>query len=168
LDPFKLQFIGFDPASSAFLSCVYSFHSTNATSFHTNFYFGPNQHGFGVGFQGEVNFLSALVFRRDPELAKLCRKELRKNLQELCLPTSRIPEQRLAQCLLEMFRLHKEHAARLGFDKGRIGEPYVIYKITKDRITQIRPARSKGTNRAKATAAISGQGESDQSSLPSP
>ncbi len=41
------------------------------------------------------------------------------------------------ECPLEMFRVHQAHAARLHFDPGQIGEPYVIYRISKEKILQL-------------------------------
>jgi hypothetical protein len=46
-------------------------------------------------------------------------------------------EEDIVQFMLEMFRLHKKYAATFSSDKGLIDEPYVVYKITKEKIAKI-------------------------------
>src|SRR5262249_41538711 len=41
--------------------------------------------------------------------------------------------------ILEMFRLHKENSARLGYDKGQIGPPYRIFKMTTEKLVELTP-----------------------------
>lgn len=132
-----LSFAGYDPSSKAFFGRTYSLHGTNEVSGGTDFNIGPNVIGASVGFQGESHFLSALVYGHDEKLTALCPKKYRKDINALLSPAATISEQRLVDCLLEMLRLHQRHAARLGYDKGFVGEPYVIYKVTADKITQI-------------------------------
>jgi hypothetical protein len=132
-----LSFAGYDPSSKAFFSQTYYFQGTNEVSGQTNFSIGANMIGASVGFQGEYHFLSALVYGHDKKLTQLCPKQYRRDIGELLSPPSAISEQRLVDCLLELFRLHKQHASRLGYDKGAIGEPYVVYKVTAQKVTQI-------------------------------
>ncbi len=132
-----LSFAGYDPSSKAFFSQTYYFQGTNDVSAQTDFNIGPNVTGASVSFQGEFHFLSALVYGHDKKLTDLCPRKYRRDIGELLAPQTPIPEQRLVDCLLEMFRLHKQHASRLGYDKGAIGEPYRVYRVTKEKITQI-------------------------------
>jgi hypothetical protein len=132
-----LSFAGYDPSTKAFFHQTYYFQGTNEVSGKTVFNFGPNLNGASVGFQGEYHFLAALVYGHDKKLAELCSEKYRRDIGELLAPQTAIPEQRLLDCFLEMFRLHKQHASQLGYDKGAIGEPYVVYKVTTQEITQI-------------------------------
>ena len=50
---------------------------------------------------------------------------------------SPIADERLTDCMVETFRVHKKHASRFQFDPGRIGEPYVVYKITKEKLERL-------------------------------
>jgi len=44
---------------------------------------------------------------------------------------SKCSDERIASCILEMFRLHTTYSAQLGYDQGFVGPPYLIYKITR-------------------------------------
>ena len=132
-----LSFAGYDPASKVFFGRTYCLQGTNEVSGRTDFNIGLNVVGASVGFQGESHFLSALVYGHDKKLTALCPKKYQMEISELLNPAATISEERLVDCLLEMLRLHQRHAARLGYDKGFIGEPYVVYKVTAEKITQI-------------------------------
>ena len=49
----------------------------------------------------------------------------------------RLSDERVIECLLEMFRVHQKHACRLHFDQGCIGEPYVISNIMAEAVKRL-------------------------------
>jgi hypothetical protein len=104
---------------------------------------GPNDKAPDLAFQEEQNFLPALITPlitptgSQDSLAPLRSSDFSVTIVGLFAGIP-MPQERMVSCLLEMFRLHKLYAATFTNDKGWIGEPYVIYKITKTGVEQIR------------------------------
>jgi hypothetical protein len=84
---------------------------------------------------GETRFMHALLHEK--QLHDLGSSNLWNVIQEVSNPDGYISQEQTVNCLLEMFQLHKANAARLQPDEGRIGEPYIIYKITTNGTVQL-------------------------------
>jgi hypothetical protein len=138
LGSLQLQLVGYDPTGEVFFSRTYTYQGTNDTIVTTNFEYRCGTVRGHLHTEGETTFFSGLVLGMDRKLRNLCPKEFRKDIQQLPSATPAISDQRVAECLWEMFRLHKLHAFRLGYARGCIGEPYLVFKITTNAITQIR------------------------------
>jgi hypothetical protein len=131
----RISFLGYDSALKKFFGCSYRFSETNRTVLETVFDSNPTNNAGGLSFVGDTGFARALL-SADPKLTPLASDEFRDTVKDL-YGGAPVTDGRILKCLLELFQLQKQNAARLGFDQGRIGEPCTIYKITREEIEQM-------------------------------
>jgi len=96
--------------------------------------FDPNP----ICLQGEPAFLQALLSGEKPELLPLVSPGFTETATAITSDQS-ISDARITGFILEMFRLHKRYSAQFGYDKGLIGPPYRVFKITKDNVVELSP-----------------------------
>jgi hypothetical protein len=122
----RICFWGYDGSTHEFFGSSCYFNGTNDIILEAAFdsASSPNY----IGLQGEDAFLPSVI--RGPEkFAELHSNEFSKTIKDIYRGTP-VSEASMMNCILEMFHLHKTYAAQMSSDKGWIGEPYVIYKIT--------------------------------------
>jgi hypothetical protein len=132
----RLVFWSYDDSRKIFFGSSYLFKGTNHTVLETVFERGTNSVGGPLSFQGEDSFLPGFIRSEDKQMAALRSEEFTKTITAI-LAESPLAEDRVVNCMLEMFRLHKAYAPLFSSEKGWIGEPYVIYKITKEKTVQL-------------------------------
>lgn len=152
-EPTRLQFFGFDPEKRCFFVKSSLLDGTNSARIEAVKEFrGMNNPEF-ISLQGEARFLLALLGGAKPDLLKLISDDFAETLTELD-STNSVSDARTTNLLLEMFKLHKDNAAHLGYDKGQIAAPYRIFKLTKEKIVEITPvsqiAQSKASHETVA------------------
>ena len=134
----RLCFWGYDDSRKAFICSSYLFDRTNRVPEGITFFVrGTNHVGSPVSLQGETTFLPAVLLAKDKALAQLRTDELSITFGTIMAEVP-IAENRVKDCILQMFELQKTHAAAYSTDKGWVGEPYVIYKLTKQGIVKLR------------------------------
>ena len=112
----RIAFMGFDGSKQAFFGSSYRFSGTNRTVLETVFERNATNNQGSLSFQGETKFLGALI-SGEQKPAQLPSENFRKTVADIYTEAP-IPEQRLTDCMLEMFRLQKSHSASLGYDEG--------------------------------------------------
>jgi hypothetical protein len=132
----KLQYAGYNATKHCFFSSSYMLDGTNGTHLEPVFERGSTNNECSVTFQGEDKFPSALLTTTNMRLYKLRSAAFSEVIDDLKSGNS-VSDARIINFMLEIFKLHKEHSASMGYDDGWIGEPYLIYKITKEGIVQI-------------------------------
>jgi len=137
LDGTRLLFTGYDEAGQTFFASSCYFQGTNRFDLTVAFARSmSNRIGSSIILQGESAFLPGLLSARDGPLPALRSDALNNAIASIIAEVS-IPQDQVVNCLVEMFRLHKDFAATFSSEKGWIDAPYVIYKITKERVVQI-------------------------------
>jgi hypothetical protein len=131
----RITFLGYDSASKKFFGRAYRFSETNRTVLESVFESNGTNDPAGLSFVGETGFPRALL-AGEQRVAQLPSDDFRDAIKDL-YSGAPVTDGRIIKCLLEMFRLQKENSARLGYDRGTIGEPYTIYKITREEIVQV-------------------------------
>ncbi|MGA3283343.1 MAG: hypothetical protein ABSD57_02640 [Verrucomicrobiota bacterium] len=131
-----LYFTGYDPSGKGFFGSWCIFNSSN----HTESLESVFADDLGVS-AGHFSTVGENVFFYDlanmpSQFAALHANELSETLRQI-IRGSPLPEETIEKSLLEMFRLHKTYAALLNYDKGLIDEPYIIYKITREKTVQL-------------------------------
>jgi hypothetical protein len=134
-----LCFWGYDNLKNSFFSYGWRFSGTNRSS-QVLFDNGSEPRiGGPITFQGETSFPAGLIYPivgppRDgtepDKLSAFRTEELHRTIGEI-YSNFPIATERVVNCMLLIFELHKNHAATFTTDKGWIDEPYVIYKITR-------------------------------------
>jgi len=131
----RIAFMGFDGSKQAFFGASYRFSGTNRTVLETVFERNSTNNLGSLSFQGETRFLGALM-SGEKKVAQLPSENFRKTVADIYTEVP-IPEQRLTDCMLEIFRLQKSYSASLGYDEGSIEEPYTLCKITTNGIVLV-------------------------------
>lgn len=142
-DPRKIEdtricFVGYDPLTKSFFQKSCLFRGTNQAALETRFERNSTSSEPYFSFQGEDHFLTALLTSSDDMFMKLRSDAFKRTMSQLVRFDSFVSDDSVANLMLEMFSLHKTNAASTGSDKGFIGEPYVIYKITSEQTSKIR------------------------------
>jgi hypothetical protein len=132
----RLTFWGYDASSAKFFGRSYFFLSTNQITLDTPFERGVTNFGSTVTLQGEIYFLSGLIYTKDAPLTEFRTAEFKARTEDV-LAEHALPEKQLVAYMLGLFELHKQYAAKFGSDKGLISPPYTIYKITKEHIARV-------------------------------
>ena len=134
-DGASLMFAGYDNERTNFFVSVYYIGKTNNPPFVEVFNSGTSSTYLGV--MGEDAFLGAVLFSPQDLPNKVEQSdELRVVLSSIRLGVP-ISESRMKQTILALFELHKKYATSMSADKGWIGEPYLIYEITKTEVKQL-------------------------------
>jgi len=152
-EPTRLQFFGFDAEKNCFFVKSALLDGTNSARIDmVKELRGMDDPEF-ISLQGEARFLLAMLGEAKPDLLKLISDDFAEILTELD-STNSVSDARITIFLLEMFKLHKDNAAHLGYDKGQIGPPYRLFKLTKKKIVEITPTsqidESKASERSVA------------------
>lgn len=129
-----LYFAGYDSLQTNFAGVQYVF-GTNMTS-QGMFERGANNFEAPIAIFGEADFLSAIDSTNNDLRLKEIRSKLPDTFMQMWDETP-LSEKEMTDLILQLFQLHKTYAASFIRDEGNIGEPYVIYKITKDRVGRI-------------------------------
>jgi hypothetical protein len=133
----RLCFWGYDDSRKAFICYSYLFNGTNQLPQESTFFVrGTNHVGSALTLQGEATFLPKLLYAKDGPLAQLRPDEISSTIGSVMAEIP-IAENRVTNCILQMFALQKTHAAAYSADKAWVGEPYVIYKLTKQGIVKL-------------------------------
>ena len=136
-EPTRLQFFGYDAEKRCLFVKSTLLDGTNSARIEVvKELRGVNDPEF-MNIQGETRFLLALLGGTKPDLLKLVSDEFAETLADLD-STKNVSDARIAKLILEMFKLHKDNAGQLEYDKGQIGPPYRIFKLTKEKIVEIR------------------------------
>ena len=134
-DGIALFFTGYDESNQRFFGSYSHMRGTSQPTLAAEF--DSRTNSTSIYFLGEDRFLGTLL--RNPErLPSVGQSQgVVETLEHLNhgLP---VAEDRLVNSLMEMFALHKTYASTYTTDKGWIGEPYVIYRITKKGISKLR------------------------------
>jgi hypothetical protein len=130
----QLGIVGYDQTKRMFFGSAYFFNGTNSPTSET--YAANDPRAGAIHMAGQVKFLSSW-HAGDKKLTGLGSLQLRTTLNEIATFTP-VPQNRVVSAILEMFQLQKEYAVKLGYDDVEIGEPYEVYKITKDAARRIR------------------------------
>lgn len=133
----RLYFVGYDLSTKSFFGKSCLFHGTNQAAMETRFVRNSKNNLTDFSFQGEGNFLPKLLTSSDDMFLKLSSDDLKRTMNQLSRPNSVVSDDSVINLMLEMFSLHKANASSTGSDKGFIGEPYVIYKITSEQTLKI-------------------------------
>jgi hypothetical protein len=133
----RLCFWGYDDLNQSFFGYSCLFNGTNHNDLESVFERGAKNTAGPLWFQGEDSFLPGLIMSQDKQLVALRTIEFNEGIQAIRAELP-LADDRVVKSILEMFRLHKQYAPIYSSEKGWIGEPYVIYKITKEKIVQIR------------------------------
>lgn len=133
----RLYFVGYDPSTKSFFGKSCLFQGTNQAALETRFVRNSKNNLTDFSFQGEDHFLPALLTSSDEIFIKLRSDDLKRTMSQLWRPDSVVSDESVTNLMLEMFSLQKAKASSTGHDKGFIGEPYVIYKITTEQTTKI-------------------------------
>lgn len=133
IDGTRICFWGYDDSTRVFFGLSCFFQGTNSMVLEPAFDSASTP--VYIGIQGEDTFLPSII-REPDKFAELRSDEFNKTIRDISagIPVS---EERMINCILKMFYLHKTYAAQLSSDKGWIGEPYVIYKITDKDLVKI-------------------------------
>ena len=133
------------------LVVFWGYNHDNAAFFNDCFLFAPNgavkrfcifkrgkkeKLGDNILFQGETDFLREVLANREPKFASL-RDAAFKNGIKIINRNRYMSDKAVVHFMLMLFHLHKDHARDFFPDEGYVGEPYVIYKITKKASAQI-------------------------------
>lgn len=129
----RLYFVGYDSSRTNFvgLTSVYGIDIPDKVVFIR----GVNHFGPPITEMGESKFINAVVSSNDPRF-KDVRSKIPKTFNE-ALYELPISEEDMTNLILQLFQLHKKYAASFYSDEGNIGEPYVIYKITKEGVKRV-------------------------------
>ncbi len=130
----RLYFVGYDDSKSNFVGITTVFR-TNATDSDVVFVRGANYFGPPITEMGEAKFINAATSSDDPKFKDI-RSKIPKTFYQALYGTP-LSEGDVVNLILQLFRLHKEYASSFYKDEGNIGEPYVIYKITKDGVKKV-------------------------------
>jgi len=133
----RLYFVGYDPSTKSFFGKSYLYQGKGRPTIETRFVRNADNNEPDISFQGESHFLSRLLTSSDSAFTTLRSENLNKTFSQLLMPDSIVTDQDVKNFILELFNLHKLHAASVGPDKGLIGEPYHIYKIMSDKTMKI-------------------------------
>jgi hypothetical protein len=135
-DPTRLQFAGYNTEKRCFFvkSCVLDGTNSVHPELVKEYRGATDPNCFSL--QGEARFLQTLMSGDQPELIKLLSPEFTDTAAEL-ITDKTVSDGSVTNLILEMFRLHKENSARLGYDKGQIGPPYRIFKMTTEKIVEL-------------------------------
>jgi hypothetical protein len=134
----RLCFWGYDDSRKGFVCSSYLFDRTNQVPQESTFFVrGTNHMGSAVSLQGESTFLPAVLYGENKALAQLRTDEFTSTIGPIMAEVP-IAENRITKFILQMFDLQKTHAAAYSSDKGWVDEPYIIYKLTKEKILQVR------------------------------
>lgn len=126
---------GYDESKKAFVTLYCAFRDGRDPELQECLRCDDIVYSSGIQLLGENKFLTSFLNDR-LKYAGLCSPGLTQNLSDIH-SNKPISEERAISVILELFRLHKENSRRLGFDKGWIGPPYVIYKISKDGVVRL-------------------------------
>jgi len=132
----RIAVLGFDPANDRFFGNSYRFSLTNRTVVEPLFQRDATNKLGGLSFQGDTKFLGALL-SGDPKLVKLPSDDFRKTLGDL-YSGNPVSQERVIDCVLEMFRLNNKYAVAMGYETEPCDEPYSVYRITRDQFVQVR------------------------------
>ncbi len=133
----RICFVGYDPSTKSFFQKTRLFQGTKQAPLETKFERNSKINDPVFSFQGEDNFLPALLTSSDEIFIKLRSDDLKRTMSQLRRPDSVVSDESVTNLMLEMFSLQKAKASSTVPDKGFIGEPYVIYKITTEQTTKI-------------------------------
>ncbi len=131
----RIQFAGYDPDQKRFFVKSFIPGVADAPQFDIAYEFGGKKEkagSFPLSFQGEARFLSELMSHH-AGLWSLVSSDFAKTIDRLNSPR-KVPDYMIKNCMLEMFYLHRQNAARYDLDKGLIGPPYHVFKITRDKV----------------------------------
>jgi hypothetical protein len=129
-------FAGYDDSRKAFFLSEFELSATNPAVVSTGLRLNSTFDREWLVAQGETTFLGALK-KDDPKAVSLLSADGKTTLRDIRSPDGVVPQTQMVGLILELFRLHKEHAAEFPPDQGRIGEPYVIFKITRTNMSQV-------------------------------
>jgi hypothetical protein len=132
-----LCFWGYDRLATNFFCASYVYDGTNAVAYSVAFRRGQKAVGKPIIFMGENEFLPAVLPATSGPLKELKSPEFERLTSEILREASSVPEREVERYILELFDLHSKYAAKFSADKGRIGKPYVIFKITKESAVQL-------------------------------
>lgn len=133
----RLVFVGYDPLREVFFQKSCLFIGTNQPVLETRYERDSKCNQSDISFQGEGKFLPVLLTSSDSRFVKLRTSEFTRTAKDLEVDTSVISDDQAVEFILDLFRLHKTYAASFGLDKGLIGGPYVIYKITRTGVLKL-------------------------------
>jgi hypothetical protein len=136
--PTVLEFSGYNPSKRCFFVSSCLIDGTNTCSIKPVKEYRQSSDPEPIYLQGEPTFLLALLAEEKPELTSLVPPGFGQTVRQLTAD-EKIPDPAIADLILEMFQMHKENAARLGYNPGHIGPPYRIIKITEKEIVAITP-----------------------------
>jgi len=131
----RIQFAGYDPDNQRFFLKSFLVGVADKPQFDMSQELGA-KNGEMLSLQGESRFLKDLLSRKDRVLWGLVSPEFAKTFDKLN-GRSKVPDYLVKNYILEMFYLHRRYAANLSEDKGLIGPPYRVFKITKNKVVQL-------------------------------
>lgn len=133
-----LSFWGYDDSRKAFICYSYYFEETNQLPRESTFLVrGTNHIGGAIALEGEARFLPAVIGAKDGPLAQLKSAELG-TFFEAIIAEVPIAESHMTNCIVQMFELQRKYAAAYSTDKGWVGEPYMIYRLTTNKFVRLR------------------------------
>lgn len=131
----RIQFAGYNPEKRRFFLKSLVLGTEENLQFDIAQEFGEKK-GEIVSLQGEARFLKDLLSRKDRVLWSLVSPDFARTADKLT-GSGVVPSNLVRHYMLEMFYLHRRYAPNLSEDKGLIGPPYRVFKITKVKVTQL-------------------------------
>lgn len=133
----QLLFVGYNPVKKNFFYKTCLFKGTDPVTVEPKYENELKHNLTSISFQGEDHFLTTLMRSAEPKYIKLKSANFKSTWKKLNTEGAKVSDQTITNFMIEMFNLHKTNAAALGLDKGWVDEPYIIYKITKEKALQI-------------------------------
>jgi hypothetical protein len=131
----RVAFLGYDLSREEFFGTSYRFSLTNRTALEPVFEQDPAHTPGSVSFQGETKFLGALL-SGEANLPTPPPAEFTQTVKDIYAGAP-VSEERVTACLLEMFRLHNQYSAALGYAAETCQEPYSIFRINRQQCLRV-------------------------------
>lgn len=126
----RLSFCGYDNDKKSFFGSSVLLDGTNQVTLDTFFERGQSTIGGTFTPMGEIHFAINLVYETNHIIADLLPKGSMQILSDI-QNEKPLSENVIKDFMLSLFDAHHTYASTYSTDKGLVGEPYFIYKITK-------------------------------------
>lgn len=131
-----MAFFGYDAAKDCFFTSQCLLGQTNTVDIkRVREYRGPNN-GAPFFMQGEYRFLQAALAGATPQLQGLVFNKFRYTFQWL-ESADPMDDVTMTNLILKLYALHTDNSVRMGYNRGTVGPPYDIFKITKQKVTEL-------------------------------
>lgn len=129
LEKAYFTFWGYDDNSRSFFGLGWASDGTNAGAFHA--VYDSRTNGGSLFLQGESDFLSAFIQNHN-DFPSVELSDSSKKTWDKIVFHQPVSEDEIVSEMVELFAVHRKYADKFGFDRGFIGEPYVIWRLRKN------------------------------------